>query len=125
MALVLHDEGFKVVATNHDFLQSTPPHEGIDCICTNPLGGRLACKFIAHAIALVPVAAMLLRVDFDSGKTRTHLFRDCESFAAKIVLLDRIMWFEGDVGPSSNHAWMVWDQRHRGAPTMSYAGRQE
>jgi hypothetical protein len=48
---------------------------------------------------------MLLRVDFDSGKTRTPPFRDCPAFAEKVVLLDRIMWFPGTVGPSMNHAW--------------------
>jgi hypothetical protein len=38
----------------------------------------------------LPVVTMLLRIDFDSGKTRTNLFRDCQAFDRKIVLLDRI-----------------------------------
>jgi hypothetical protein len=130
MAQVLRDEGFRVTATNNDFLaMASPPSRDIDDICTNPpfgTGGRLACQFIAHALELVPVVAMLLRIDFDSGKTRTNLFRDCPAFAHKIVLLDRIVWFEreGAPGPSENHAWFVWNQRFQGLPTIIYAGQQ-
>jgi hypothetical protein len=100
----------------------------IDAVCTNPpygIQGRLAGQFIAHALELVPVVAMLLRVDFDSGKTRVGLFRDCKSFARKIVLLDRIVWF-GEGAPSDNHAWYIWDaQRYRGPPTFEYASKND
>jgi hypothetical protein len=120
----LRAEGFQVAGTADDFLaRSALPHDRIDCIVTNPpygKGGRQACEFIAHAIDLVPLVAMLLRVDFDSGKTRTPLFRDCPTFAHKVVLLDRIMWFPGDVGPSTNHAWFIWDKRNHGPATINY-----
>jgi hypothetical protein len=128
LAQALRVEGFKVAATNDDFLLKTClPDSRIDSICTNPpygKGGRLACQFIAHALELAPVVAMLLRVDFDSGKTRTGLFRDCKAFAHKIILLDRIVWFEreGASQPSDNHAWFFWSARHRGPPTIDYAG---
>jgi hypothetical protein len=125
----LSAEGFQIVGTTDNFLAKTAlPLDSIDCIVTNPpygVGGRLACQFIAHAIDLAPLAAMLLRVDFDSGKTRTHLFRDCPMFSRKVVLLDRIMWFPGDVGPSTNHAWFIWDKRHRGPATISYGGEDQ
>jgi hypothetical protein len=92
--------GFEAWATNDNFLiRTSPPYPYIDGVCTNPpygSQGKLACQFISHALNLVPVVAMLLRIDFDSGKTRTHLFRDSEAFARKIVLLDRIVWFERD-----------------------------
>jgi hypothetical protein len=105
-------------------------HHNVDGVCTNPpygVQGKLACQFITHALALVPVVAMLLRVDFDSGKTRVHLFRDCKAFAHKIVLMDRIVWFEHEdaAGPSDNHAWFLWDKQHEGAPTISYAQKQQ
>jgi hypothetical protein len=120
----LRAEGFQVVGTDDDFLARTAlPHDRVDGIVTNPpygIGGRLACQFIAHAIQLAPLTAMLLRIDFDSGKTRTPLFRDCPTFAQKVVLLDRIMWFPGDVGPSTNHTWFIWDKRHHGSATISY-----
>ena len=125
----LRAEGFQVVGTDDDFLARTAlPHDRLDAIVTNPpygIGGRLACQFIAHAIELAPFTAMLLRVDFDSGKTRTHLFRDCPPFAQKVVLLDRIMWFPGDAGPSTNHAWFIWNSRHRGPATIDYAGKPD
>jgi hypothetical protein len=126
IAKVLDAEGFRVVATNDDFLSRTAlPYSRIDGVCTNPpygIGGKLAHQFIGHAIELVSVVAMLLRIDFDSGKTRTGLFRDRKSFAQKIVLLDRIVWFEreGAPGPSENHAWFIWNARHKGPPTISY-----
>jgi hypothetical protein len=131
-AKALADAGFKVFATADDFFQyAAPPHERIDAIATNPpygddRRGLLACAFIRHALRLeVRIVAMLLRVDFDSGKTRADLFRDNPTFAGKIVLLDRIKWFEGRSGPSDNHAWFVWDRDHRGPPLIHYAARAE
>ncbi len=100
----------------------------IDAICTNPpygKGGKLAEQFIEHALILSDSVAMLLRVDFDSGKTRQHLFGGNPAFSHKIVLLDRIMWFEGSVGPSTNHAWFCWRRTHQGRPTISYAGKND
>jgi hypothetical protein len=124
--------GCEAVATRDDFLATTRlPHDRINVIVCNPpwgVGGRLACQFIAHAIALVPHVAMLLRIDFDSAKTRTHLFRDHQDFAGKVILLDRIVWFEreGAPGPSENHCWFLWDRRHRGrSPTIRYATNPE
>ena len=88
--------------------------------------GELAVKFIEHALALgVPRIATLLRVDFDSAKSRQHLFRRCETFAGKVVLLDRIKWFEGLSSPSDNHAWFTWSCGHVGPPTITYITRAE
>ena len=131
IAQVLREEGFRVVATNDDFLTKTAlPHDRIDAIGTNPpygVHGLLACKFIAHSLELAPIVAMLLRIDFDSGKTRTNLFRDCPAFAHKIVLLDRIVWFvhKDKKGPSYNHAWFIWNAQHRGPATISYVSKRD
>jgi hypothetical protein len=126
LAQTLHTEGFQVTATTDDFLATSTAPPGVDAIVTNPpfgAGGRLVTKFIEQALKLVPVVAMLLRIDFDSGRTRVHLFRDHPHFAEKIVLLHRIVWFEreGAPGPSENHAWFVWDRRRRGPATIAYA----
>jgi hypothetical protein len=129
IARVLRAEGFRATATNDDFLaRGAPPCDRIDVITTNPpygTGGRLACQFIVHALELVSFVAVLLRIDFDSAKTRVSLFRDNPAFAGKIVLLDRITWFEraGAAGPSENHAWFLFDAKHRGPPTIVYAGK--
>jgi hypothetical protein len=129
LAQALRREGFKVVATNDDFLsRDCLPHPRVDGIVTNPPygpTGRVARQFIEHAIALAPSVALLLRVDFDSGKTRRPLFGDCKTFAKKVVLLDRIMWVPGRSGPSDNHAWFLFNKKHRGPPTISYARRDD
>lgn len=128
LAAALIAQGFRTVATGHDFLQAaSPPDIDIDAIVTNPPYGEdrrshLACSFIRHALALdVRIVAMLLRVDFDSGKTRRDIFGDRPTFAGKITLLDRIKWFEGPSGPSDNHAWFIWDRRHCGDAWIKYA----
>ena len=85
-------------------------------LVTNPPFGKrgeLAEAFIRHALELEPpIAAFLLRVDFDSAKTRRDIFQNCPFFAGKIVLLDRIVWFEreGAASPSENHAWFIWSR---------------
>jgi hypothetical protein len=130
IADALRDAGFRVVATNNDFLTKRAAPAGVDAIVTNPpygAGGKMASRFIEHAVELAPIVAMLLRIDYDSGRTRTHLFRDNPAFAQKIVLLDRIVWFVklDAPGPSENHAWFVWDRQHRGPPTIAYASNDE
>jgi hypothetical protein len=129
LAKALTAEGFRVAATTDDFLRHrAPPHSRVDAIVTNPPYGAdrrgvLACAFIRHALSLeVRITAMLLRVDFDSAKTRVDLFRDNPTFAGKIVLLDRIKWFDGPSAPSDNHAWFVWDRASTvGRPWTAYA----
>jgi hypothetical protein len=131
LAATLTDEGFSVVATTDDFLKRTSlPREGLDAIVSNPPYGAdrragLACEFIRHALTLpVHFVVMLLRVDFDSGKTRVDLFRDNPRFAGKITLIDRIVWFDRKgAAPSDNHAWFVWADHQRGSPTIHYAGK--
>lgn len=124
--------GFRVDATAGDFFDCREkPDPRIDGIVTNPpygaeRGGRLAESFIRHAFTFdVRLVAMLLRVDFDSAKTRADLFRDNKIFAGKIVLVDRIKWFKGPSQPSDNHAWFLWDRKHRGWPSIAYAGKRD
>lgn len=128
-ALVAH--GFSVTETRGvNFLQTTQPRP-FQAIVTNPPFGKrgeLAEAFIRHALDQeAQIVAMLLRVDFDSGKTRRDIFADCPSFFGKIVLLDRIVWFERPgAKPSENHAWFIWDRWGRldgGEPCILYAGK--
>jgi hypothetical protein len=101
-------------------------------IITNPPfgdGGRLAVKFIEHALALTKPnrgkVAMLLRVDFDSAGGRRRLFADHPAFAAKYVLTRRIRWAnlpQSAAGPTQNHAWFVWSWAKEpvALPTIGY-----
>jgi len=115
-----------------DFLAQT--HRPIEAIITNP-PYNLATEFIEHALKIMEpnshheqspcIVAMLLRTDFDHAKSRSHLFADCPAFAKKVVLTKRITWFEPEPGakgksPSFNHAWFIWDLKHKGAPTLAY-----
>jgi hypothetical protein len=87
LAHTLRAEGFQITGTREDFLAKSATTLGADAICINPpfgFGGRLACKFIKHALELTPIIAMLLRIDFDSGRSRVHLFRDHLHFAQRI-----------------------------------------
>jgi hypothetical protein len=127
----LHAGGVNAVGTGHDFLQITEPPATVDTIiCNPPYGenrrGELAVAFIEHALELkVSRIAMLLRADFDSAITRQHLFRHEPRFAFKLVLLNRIKWFDGASHPSDNHAWFVWAQDNEDTPTLRYIGRNE
>jgi hypothetical protein len=123
--------GVNAVGTAEDFLTITASPPEVDAIVSNPpFGpagrGELAMAFIEHALKLpVPRVAMLLRNDFDSAFSRQHIFRRCAEFAGKVVLLNRIRWFEGPSGPSDNHSWFLWDRSHLGPPTIHYGARVE
>jgi hypothetical protein len=126
MVRVLKAAGLQVlstdISTGQDFLLAG--EHPVDAIVTNP-PYISATQFIEHALRLTRSSggkvAMLLRADFDSAKTRRHLFSDCSAFACKIVLRKRIRWIENSIGqPSFNHAWCVWDHKHAGKPTLEY-----
>jgi hypothetical protein len=130
LSRVLRNEGFHVTETTGDFLAINKlPDPRIQAGCTNPpfgAHGRLAVRFAEHALELgVPVIALLLKIDFDSGSTRVRLFRDCPYFAGKIVLLHRVNWFPGGDTNTFNYAWYCWDRAHRGPPIISYACNRE
>ena len=126
---VLQAAGYRVVSTDitngFDFLRDQPTWP-IRNILTNPPYG-CAEQFIERALKLTAPArglvAMLLRVDFESAVTRSHLFDSCAMFSEKLVLKKRIKWFEGPgtKSPSENHAWYGWRHNHDGAPSISFS----
>ena len=115
--------------TVHDFFQE--PITAAEAIITNPPFTKGVClPFVERALQLTEkhrgVVAMLQRVDWDSAKTRAHLFADHPAFAKKVVLRKRITWFVEANGkprssPSENHSWFIWDWLHAGPPTIAYA----
>ena len=124
LAKSLEAQRLTVFKTRDNFLESKePPFDSCRAIVTNPPYGRRADEFIRHALTMpVNIIAMLLNIDFDSAKTRVDMFRDNRRFALKIVLLDRIVWFEPKIAsPSTNHAWFIWHGRQR-YPHTRYAG---
>jgi hypothetical protein len=123
--------GYEAIGTDiingQDYLDACNTHTGTNDIVTNPpygdRRGTLALRFIEMALAGTELrqarVAMLLPIDFDSGKTRRHVFEH-PAFACKLVLLDRIKWFDGQSG-STNHAWFIWDWKNQGPPIIRYA----
>ena len=126
MVRALCDAGHVVKASDimegQDFLQ-TKSIFNVDAIVTNPPYSH-ARAFIEHVLRLMKpsrgLVAMLLRCDYDHASTRQHLFGNCSAFAKKLILTKRIVWFDGPkVAPSFNHAWFVWDWKHKGPPTLA------
>jgi hypothetical protein len=118
-------QGFTVETTSEDFLLSTGRPREIDAIVTNPpygANGRVAAAFARKALGFDGLTvALLLTVDFDSGRTRADMFVDCPRFLGKIVLLDRIVFHERPkASPATNHAWFLWGAPRRGRPTIRY-----
>lgn len=116
------------VVEQHDFLLDDPPFPP-DAIITNPPFGKEAARFIERALEITKptrgVVAMLLRTQFDHGKTYQHLFSRHPAWAKKLMLTRRIVWFVEDdgkpkAGPSECHAWYIWDWRHKGPPMIAY-----
>lgn len=129
------NQGFSAVGDDlikgFNFIEDKFPWKDVDIITNPPYGGRsgkLALAFIMRALEVTKPwqakVAMLLPAEFDSGKTRQLAFGQCPEFSHKIVLTNRIRWFNG-VSGSTNHAWYVWS--HRGKlvqqPIISYAAQ--
>lgn len=112
----LYNYGFKPGGI--DFLKMERLPKGFNSIITNPpygSQGKLAVAFIEKALSLVKkkggMVAFLLRKDFDSAKSRQHLFDPKNYFHAEITLQKRIQWTNLDhvASSSQNHSWFVWD----------------
>lgn len=121
----LIDYGFRGAGV--DFRQMTKLPEGFKNIITNPPYGersKLAVEFVEHSIDLVKetggIAALLLRADFDSAESRSHLFEYNTCFRCEVRLKKRIQWtnIEATSSPSQNHCWFVWDGN--GHPALPY-----
>lgn len=123
---VLMEKGYNVYSTDiHDnrkefkeqndvldFIKNTQLVYNLDII-TNPPYNK-AVEFIELSLLQTlrydGKIAMLLRNEFDSGKTRKHLFGECLAFHKKIILTERPKWIEDTEGnPRHNFAWFVWN----------------
>ena len=114
------------IISGDDFSHRSYDYVSCDIVTNPPYGdrrGSLALRFIELSLELTrryrKRVAMLLPIDFDSGTSRQHVFQH-PAFAMKIVLLNRIKWFDGQSG-STNHCWCIWDWKHKGPPTIRYA----
>jgi hypothetical protein len=117
-----------------DYLSNgTPPISKYDGSITNPAYGyrcKLINPFIEAGLRRMGngFLILLLPVDCDSAQCRAHLFGSCSRFVGKIVLTERLVWFQDPFGkkaaPKENHAWYVWGNialRESQAPVLRYA----
>jgi hypothetical protein len=97
-----------------------------DAIITNSpwgKGNRLAVAFIEAGLQRIAnhggFLALLLPTDFDSARSRLHLFHDSR-FIARISLTSRPVWFERTDGvrasPKENTTWFCWSRQVLRAP---------
>jgi hypothetical protein len=117
----IQDHGYAGLDAVVDFVDGPHPDIRFNALITNPPFGpraKLAERFIEvglQRIADCSFMALLLPTDFDSAKTRRHLFAGCPHFAGRIILTRRIKWFELPPGeerksPKENHAWYLWSR---------------
>src|SRR5215813_2152857 len=120
-----------------DFLSGRVPDlPHWDGTVTNPpfgKRGKTAEAFVERGLQLIEdgftnFVALLLPHDFDSAKTRSHLFGDCPYFAGKITLRRRVKWFEHPDqprrSPKENSDWFLFERRlhnERRPPFILYA----
>lgn len=106
-----------------DFLETW---EDRTYIATNP-PFTIAEKILRHALSRTwlnsGAVAMLLPHEWDCAKSRRYLFDGGHPFKCKYTLTERIRWAnlpQKKAGPSSNHAWFVFDWKRTGPPLLRY-----
>jgi hypothetical protein len=132
---VLRAAGHSVVASDlidygspthfgvRDFFREAKAPDGCEAIVTNP-PYRLAQQFVQHALELVPLVVMLLRLAFleserrrtilDSGTlARIHVFRN------RLPMMHRDGWQGPRASSAIPFAWFVWSRTHAGPPTIN------
>jgi hypothetical protein len=125
----IEDRGYSRLQRLLDFTTHEFPQFDGDGIVTNPPSGernQLAARFVELAIERIGdggFVAMLLPNDFDCAAGRRHLFGDCRTFYAKLVLTRRIIWFEGPgASPKENHSWFIWRKPARSMRPITLYG---
>lgn len=116
------DYGFPL-HTVGDFLATTTMPAGCECVLTNP-PYRLAEKFVAHALELSPLVAMLLRLAFlksarptpilkGRGLAHVHLFRK------RLPIMHRDNWQGRKANSGMAFGWFVWNRGYVGPTTVN------
>lgn len=132
---VLLSKGYNVKATDLvdrgrgyellDFLKTKSEDvekEGPCIIMTNPPYGKLAEKFVEHALSMNHVVAvvMLLRNEFDCARKRGDLFTG-DDFYKKVVLRQRPRFIRGSTGsPRHHYSWYIWMKGKGGNAKIVY-----
>ena len=115
-----------------DFLKTTEMPDGSNFILTNPPYGELAEEFVRHAINLTNknhgTVGMLLRNEWDCGKSRMDLFDSNAAFTMKVVATTRPRWIANSTGsPRHNYSWFFWNHNNPrdGEPVIRYMNKDQ
>ena len=132
IAIVLRDAGHAVTASDvinfanldfvADFLALTKAPAGVEAVVTNP-PFKIATKFVAHALELVPTVVMLCRLAFlesakrapilDTGKlSHVHVFKK------RLPMMHRDGWAGPRASSAIAFAWFTWRRDHKGPTTI-------
>ena len=106
-----------------DFLLETKAPDGAGAAITNP-PFKLAGEFVAHAIKLCPLVAMLLRLTFLESDRRTEILDNGQLarvhvFKNRLPMMHRAGWDGPKLSNPTAFAWFVWDRAHRGPATIN------
>lgn len=130
----LRDAGHEVVGSDlvdygdptcfwrRDFLLEQKAPNGCEAIVTNP-PFKLAEKFVAHALLLVPKVYMLLRLAFLESERRREIL-DCgmlarvHVFRKRLPMMQRNGWEGRKANSGMAFAWFVWDHRQNGPAAL-------
>ena len=118
----LRDWNLPSCATGVDFLTVHRAPHGVECIVTNP-PYKLAGQFVEHALDLVPLVIMLLRLAFLESERRSSILESGELarvhvFRHRLPMMHRHDWAGRKASSSIPFAWFVWDRCHDGPATL-------
>jgi hypothetical protein len=114
--------GSDLRADRIDFLMEWRAPDGVEAIVTNP-PFKLAADFVRHGLTLVPMVAMLLRLNFLESAERTDII-DGGRLARVLVFADRLPkmhranWTGARSTNATAFAWLIWCDDHRGPATL-------
>lgn len=105
-----------------DFLMESRAPDGVEGIVTNP-PFKLAGEFVEHALRLVPVTIMLLRLAFLESERRSPILDNGELeavyvFRKRLPMMHRDGWEGRKASSGMAFAWFVWNRNHTGPATL-------
>jgi hypothetical protein len=126
----LIDYGIPATAPGYygvDFLREWKAPAGCQAIVCN-LPYQIAPQFVRHALTLVPVTCMLLRLAFLESVSRTDILEN--NHLARVLIFRKrlpMMHRHGWAGPRASNsicfAWFVWRHDWRGDPQIKRIDR--
>jgi hypothetical protein len=113
-----HDYGCQDSRAGVDFLLAHTAPRCAEVVLTNP-PYRLAGEFVAHALTLVPLVVMLLRLAFLESERRSPILdrgmhARVHTFKHRLPMMHRSGWVGPRASSSIAFGWFVWCRYHAG-----------